>query len=215
MVVYCTTNLINGKKYIGRDLRNNPKYLGSGKLFRAAIKKYGKENFEKEILCYAQDNNDLNELEKYYIDYYNAQKSDLFYNITSGGEGGITSNQSIKKKKILQYDLEGNFIREWDSAVEISLKLNILRNKIVSACTKYKSYKGFLWKRKGDTKNLKHIKRNDWCKKKVKLLDNNNEIIKIFNSITEMSKELKIDRSKIFKYFKNTNQNNSNYFYKI
>lgn len=31
-VVYCTTNLLNSKKYIGQDSRNNPSYLGSGKM---------------------------------------------------------------------------------------------------------------------------------------------------------------------------------------
>ena len=50
MVIYKTTNLINGKIYIGQDSKNNPKYLGSGVIFLKAIKKYGKENFVKETL---------------------------------------------------------------------------------------------------------------------------------------------------------------------
>lgn len=50
MVIYITTNLINGKQYIGKDARNNPKYLGSGTYLIKSIKKYGKENFKKEII---------------------------------------------------------------------------------------------------------------------------------------------------------------------
>jgi hypothetical protein len=32
MIIYKTTNLINGRFYVGSDKYNNPKYLGSGKL---------------------------------------------------------------------------------------------------------------------------------------------------------------------------------------
>ena len=50
--VYCTTNMINGKKYIGqRKFYGNWKsYLGSGLLLTKAIKKYKRDNFTKEII---------------------------------------------------------------------------------------------------------------------------------------------------------------------
>ncbi len=83
--IYCTTNLVNGKKYIGQDSNNNPKYFGSGVAFAGALKKYGKENFEKEILQYCINQEDLNESEIYWIDYFGAVKSDLFYNLADGG----------------------------------------------------------------------------------------------------------------------------------
>ena len=50
MVVYLTENLVNGKKYVGMDSKNNSKYLGSGKLIAKAVKKYGSHNFKKTIL---------------------------------------------------------------------------------------------------------------------------------------------------------------------
>lgn len=92
--VYITTNSINGKKYIGQkryDKANKWKsYLGSGIHLKRAINKYGSENFSKEIIEDCETKECLDKREKYWIEYYNAVKSDEFYNIASGGEGGDT-----------------------------------------------------------------------------------------------------------------------------
>ena len=55
MIIYKTTNLVNGKIYIGQDSNNNPNYLGSGKLLKYAISKYGIENFKLSIAVPEQD----------------------------------------------------------------------------------------------------------------------------------------------------------------
>lgn len=86
--IYLTTNLVNGKKYIGQhngDIKDA--YLGSGVLLVKAIKKYGKENFKKEILeeCAITE---LDEKEKYWIAYYNALEDENFYNLSKGGQKG-------------------------------------------------------------------------------------------------------------------------------
>tara|TARA_Y100001938_G_scaffold133516_1_gene192982 strand:+ start:109 stop:258 length:150 start_codon:yes stop_codon:yes gene_type:complete len=49
VVVYKITNNINERVYIGKDINDNPNYLGSGILIKKAIRKYGKDNFIKEI----------------------------------------------------------------------------------------------------------------------------------------------------------------------
>lgn len=84
--IYITTNLINGKQYIGQHKGDgNDNYLGSGDELVLAIKKYGKQNFSRKIICFAQTPEELNELEKYYIKLHNAVESDNFYNIAEGG----------------------------------------------------------------------------------------------------------------------------------
>ena len=87
--VYLTTNKINGKKYIGMCKNTHEKnYLGSGKLLKSAIKKYGKENFERVILQECQNFEELSKSEEYWIKKYNAVEDNTFYNLTSGGFGG-------------------------------------------------------------------------------------------------------------------------------
>ena len=87
MVVYKTTNLINGKIYIGQDSNNNPYYLGSGKLIIKALKAYGRENFKKEILCECLSREELNEKEIFWIKKLNSIDRTIGYNIALGGSG--------------------------------------------------------------------------------------------------------------------------------
>lgn len=65
--VYKITNLINGKTYVGQRKIVRDKswedYYGSGKLIQQAISKYGKENFSKELVSYADSQDELSELE--------------------------------------------------------------------------------------------------------------------------------------------------------
>lgn len=87
--VYITTNKVNGKKYIGQKKIDNSNkwksYLGSGTQLLEAIKIYGKSNFEREILEYADNRDELNNLEYSYIEKYNAVKSKDYYNLIDGG----------------------------------------------------------------------------------------------------------------------------------
>lgn len=88
--IYKTTNLINGKIYIGQLTRIDKykkDYFGSGVKIRAAIKKYGAENFKREILLECDNQDDLNEAEIFFIKEYKSQNSKIGYNIAEGGKG--------------------------------------------------------------------------------------------------------------------------------
>jgi group I intron endonuclease len=87
--IYLTTNKVNGKKYIGMCKNTHrEKYIGSGKLLKQAIKKYGKENFDRIILQECETLAELSECEIYWINFYNAVEDSSFYNLTYGGFGG-------------------------------------------------------------------------------------------------------------------------------
>jgi group I intron endonuclease len=97
-VIYMTTNLINGKKYIGKDTKNNPNYLGSGVYLKKSIQKYGKHNFEKTIIEVCSSHEELTEREEYWLNYYDAGNNPKFYNAHNYSYGGsITMSDETKR----------------------------------------------------------------------------------------------------------------------
>jgi group I intron endonuclease len=87
--IYLTTNKINNKKYIGMCKNTHREgYIGSGTLLKEAIKKYGRENFERNVLQECETFEELCLAEASWIDHYNAVNDVNFYNLTSGGFGG-------------------------------------------------------------------------------------------------------------------------------
>lgn len=103
MIIYKITNLINGKIYVGKQLRENNLYFGSGKLILKAIKKYGIENFKKEILEKCKTSRKLCNAEKFWIKKLNSQNKEIGYNITSGGEGFESNHKQSSKEKIRKW----------------------------------------------------------------------------------------------------------------
>lgn len=85
MIIYKTTNLVNGKIYIGYDTKNNPEYFGSGKIYRQAEQKYGKENFRKTTIDSDKNFKSLCLKEIFWIDALDARNPEVGYNIAEGG----------------------------------------------------------------------------------------------------------------------------------
>lgn len=89
--VYKIINNSNGKFYIGKRRNENPNvdtYMGSGKLIQLAIKKYGKDNFTKEILGVFNTNEEASELERKLVTK-DIVESGNCYNMHEGGYGGF------------------------------------------------------------------------------------------------------------------------------
>ena len=116
MYIYMTQNLINEKIYIGqskRDIEESKDYYGSGFILNKAIKKYGKENFCKNILVKNIDTKQkLNLLEKYYINLLKSQDSEIGYNIADGGTGGNTGGMR-EETKIRKSTIKENGLTEF------------------------------------------------------------------------------------------------------
>lgn len=100
-LVYKTTNLINGKEYIGVHSTDdiNDDYLGSGYLLILSVKKYGKQNFKREIL---KEFPSRFEAFKYESELLSAEYvlSDLSYNLSPGFD------RTIKKEDLRRLRLE-------------------------------------------------------------------------------------------------------------
>jgi len=101
--IYQTTNLTNGKIYIGyhstEDL--NDQYLGSGKILNQAITKSGRENFKREILYVFPSREEALNKELELVNEAFVQREDT-YNMKIGGEGGwdhTYSNPKIAERR--------------------------------------------------------------------------------------------------------------------
>ena len=91
--IYMYTNLITGKKYVGKakdfNERHNQHLDGNKQLIDKKIKEYGQQNFKVEILAEDIDDSKLNEYEKFFIKRKRSHVSyGTGYNKTWGGDGG-------------------------------------------------------------------------------------------------------------------------------
>lgn len=135
-IVYCTTNLVNKKIYIGVHECETSKfdgYLGCGVYenkhssydnpktpFQFAVKKYGTSNFKRITIKEFDNAEDAFDLEAELVNKEFLKRKDV-YNAVLGGQSGFAGYNSIK---CYQYDLKGNFIAEYDSQQKASLAVN-------------------------------------------------------------------------------------------
>lgn len=128
--IYITTNLKNGKKYIGQHklTKKYDYYLGSGKILKQAMKKYKYTDFKKEQLELCETFEEANEREKYWIKYYNAVEDNNFYNLSEGGQGGtgfLYFRENLKKdpEKYKEFEEKRiNGIKKWRQNNQEKLK---------------------------------------------------------------------------------------------
>jgi group I intron endonuclease len=98
--IYITTNIINGKKYLGKRKFSHgwTTYLGSGTIFHKAIELYGKENFSRNIVCFCYSEEELNKAEYDWSVFLNVVESPDWYNVVYGG-GSIRGYHLTEEQK--------------------------------------------------------------------------------------------------------------------
>ena len=86
-------------KHVTEDIDDN--YMGSGKILKHAIKKYGIESFRKEWLGFYEDLEELNYMERVFVDQTWVDRADT-YNIKIGGDGGFAKGLWLGKKRSIE-----------------------------------------------------------------------------------------------------------------
>ena len=109
--IYETTNLVNGKKYIGKHVSKSfdKNYYGSGRTFRKDFNKLGKSKFKVRVLEKCNTVDELNIKETYYIKLFDAVKSYKYYNNSYGGEseGWEGVNKAIRDTGVTPSKFKG------------------------------------------------------------------------------------------------------------
>jgi|694.fasta_scaffold00217_44 hypothetical protein len=191
--IYKITNSINNKIYIGSSvdikarkylhlsmLKNNKHH---SPILQRVYNKYGKNSLKFEIIELCKEIN-LLEREQYYIDTLKPE-----YNCCqiAGRTNGLISN---KRKPIIQYDLDGNFIQVFNCLQDIMTTLSLTNSsKITKVCRleRRKAY-NFVWRYLGDD----FIPFSYRKRKGVSIAEINDrgEIIKQWETIKECAEEL-------------------------
>lgn len=208
--IYKITNP-KGKVYIGQSKviekrftqYKNPQPYHVGKKLLNSLNKYGIENHSIDILeeCKVEE---LNEKESYYIQLYNSVEEGL--NIDLGGKGFKRSEETKEKirvssmgknsKKILQYDLNNNFIKKWDSIVSSER----VYGKGIKNCLIKKTYTGggYIWRYEDDPLPSNYtFEKYKGHKKKVIQRDLEGNFIKEWDSTISIERELGFRNSNI------------------
>ena len=116
--IYCITNKINNKTYIGQrkcpenKLLETDKYMGSGSYLKNAQRKYGLQNFTKEILAITETEENINLLEEIFIKLYR-EIGKAEYNIADGGRQiRFSGENAIKVYSKISNSLKGHKVSE-------------------------------------------------------------------------------------------------------
>ena len=205
--VYCHTNKINGKKYVGitsRSVKSRWRKNGKGysdkRYFGKAIRKYGWDNFTHEIIAENLTESEAKSLEVLYIGMWNTKDRKYGYNLTDGGDGTLGVKISDKERERRRLAMIGNQnTKGYVPSEETREKLrNANTGKRHNDEARIKMHNAQLGNKKWLGKKHKDISKkliseNNPNRKSIKCL----ETKEVFYSIKEASKHFSISESAI------------------
>lgn len=167
-IVYQTINLVNNKIYVGVHKTKTPEifdgYLGNGiyinqpntyiygkTKFECAVKKYGVKNFKRTVLCIFSNEEEAYLEEGRIVNEAFLAREDV-YNMILGGK---IPPDVHPIKEVHQYDLEGNYLKTFESFKSAAREISRNQASISDACSACTTCGGFYWSRdKVDKLNL-------------------------------------------------------------
>lgn len=200
-IVYSVVCTKNKKLYIGYHKTSNPDkfdgYIGGGweigtmiknpsTAYEFALKKYGYDSFIRTTLKVFDTEKEARDFEAYLVDLDFIKRRDTYNTIVGGSGGG-------KFKKFYQYDLNGNFIKEWDSREQLIQEYNLQNdtNRIHRAVVnKWSAFESFWTAEKVEKLNLDEFRISKFSI--IYQVDNNGNVINKFNTAKEAAECLKV-----------------------
>ena len=178
------------KIYIGQTTKSLKERAGidgnnykNSHVFYDAILKYGYDNLKVEILGEFLIE-ELNEKETYYINYYNSLIPNG-YNIVDGPTQHQLAAEA-RKHKINQYNLNGEYIKTYNSITEAAKENNVFYQTISKCVRKIiPQCNGYIYRYKEEKDKPEPIKIQNTHGRKTGQYDFNNNLIAIYPSANQ------------------------------
>lgn len=201
---YIGSSTINFRARLGRHLVALIKNKHHSIKLQNAFNKYGIDCFVFEIIeiVKTKSKKEILEKEQFFIDFYNSYHKGYNSTKKAGNSLGFKMYENVvekRRKKYLQYDLKGNFLKEWGSYSEIVKTLGHFSNKKVLKSSNYTSYNS-LWRYKTDNHSLKIDPHVNLCKHPIYQYNLKGQFINKFESLLEASTKLNIPCGNISKH---------------